>query len=239
MNGLWLEDRNKCKKKMFKNYHFKKLTSTNDKAKEFKAGSIIIADEQTKGKGRFKRKWSSSKGGIYLSIVLENLNPSYLTFIAAISAQKAIKDVYNLKTTIKWPNDLIYNNKKLCGILTKINKNKSIVGIGINTNNKIPPSLKNKAISLSEIINKKINNKKIIKKLLKHFENYIKLLRKKKYSKIIEDWKKNSFLSSEVKVKTLNKTYSGIAHNIDKNCYLVIKDKKGKKIKIIEGDILI
>lgn len=224
---------------MFKIYHFKKLTSTNDKAKEFPKNSVIIADEQIKGKGRFKREWNSAKGGIYLSIVLENFNPSYLTFIAAISTQKAIRDVHGLKTVIKWPNDLIYKNKKLCGILTLINKEKAIVGIGINTNNKIPISLKNKAISLNTIINKRINNKRIINNLLKHFETYLKLLKNKKHSKIINDWKKNSFLGSEVKVKTLGKKYSGIAYDINKDCFLILKDKKGRKIKIIEGDVLL
>ena len=223
---------------MFKIYYFDKLTSTIDKAKEFDVNSVILANEQIKGKGRFKREWSSSKGGIYMSIVLKKTNPSYLTFIAAISAQKAIKNVYGLKTIIKWPNDLIYNKKKLCGILTKVS-DRSIVGIGINTNNKIPSSLKNKAISLSEIINKKINNKLIIKKLLKHFEIYLKLLKNKKYSKIINDWKKNSFLGSKVKVKPLGKTYTGIAHDVDKDCFLIIKDRKGKKITVREGDVFV
>lgn len=220
---------------MFNIHTFKKVTSTFDKAKNLKINSVVIADEQTKGKGRFKRNWASEKGGIYLSIVLPKFNPSYLTFIAAIAANKAIKDIYNIKTTIKWPNDLLYKKKKLCGILTTI-KDKAIVGIGINTNNKIPKGLN--AISLSKIIGKKIDNKKIINKLLNHFEKYLKLLKDKKYSKIIKDWKKASFLGEKVKVKTLNKTYEGIAYDIDKDCFLVIKTK-GKKIKIIEGDIFL
>lgn len=223
---------------MFKIYHFDKVNSTNDKAKDFPKNSVIIADEQTKGKGRFKREWSSSKGGIYLSIVLPKSNASYLTFIAAVSACKAIKDIYGLKTIIKWPNDLIYNKKKLCGILTKVG-DKSIVGIGVNTNNIIPKPLEKKASSLNKIIGKKINNKKIINKLLNHFEKYLKLIQNKKYSKIINDWKNNSFLGSKVKVKTINKTYSGIAYDIDKNCFLILKDKKGRKIIVREGDVLI
>jgi len=225
---------------MFKVYHFKKLTSTNDRAKDFTENSVIIADEQTKGKGRFKRGWSSAKGGIYLSIVSKIKDkPSYLTLIAAISTQKAIEDIYGIKTIIKWPNDLIYNGKKVCGILTTINKQKAIIGIGMNTNNKIPFSLRNKATSLNKILKKKVNNKKIIKRLLNHFGNYLKLLKNRKYSKIIKDWKKNSFLGFNIEVKTGNKKYIGIACNIDKNLFLILKDKEGRKIKIIEGDIII
>ena len=228
---------------MFKILFFKKLNSTNSKAKSvLKPNLVVVAEEQTSGKGRFKRKWSSQKGGLYASIVLKiEDKPQYLTFIAALSVYKAVKDVYGLKTTIKWPNDLIYNKKKLCGILTEtlLGKEKlAIVGIGINTNNKIPSSLKSKAISLSNISGKKINNERLLKSLLKHFEKYYSILKNKEYSKIISDWKKNSFLGSKVKVKTLGKKYSGTAFDVDKDCFLVIKDKE-KKIKIKEGDISI
>lgn len=221
---------------MFKIYNFNSLSSTNDKAEEFSSGSVIISKKQTKGRGRFKRQWSSSSGGIYMSIVLSKENASYLTFIAAISACKAIKDVYGIRTTIKWPNDLLYEKKKICGILTTI-KDKAIVGIGINTNNIIPKTLEQKATSLNKIIGKKASNKKIINKLLNHFEKYFKLLKDKKHSKIIKDWKKDSFLGSKVKIKSLGKTYEGIAYDVDENCFLIIKSK-GKKIKVIEGDIL-
>ena len=128
---------------MFKVYHFNKVGSTFDKAKKLPIGSVVVSDIQTKGKGRFSRNWSSSSGGIYLSIVLEKEDMNYLTFIAAIAAQKAIKDIYDVKTVIKWPNDLLYKKQKLCGILTTI-KNKTIVGIGINTNNRVKKLLYSK-----------------------------------------------------------------------------------------------
>ena len=222
---------------MFKIYNFDTISSTFDKAKTLEINSVVVADKQTKGKGRFKRNWSSNLGGIYMSIVISKENASYLTFISAISACKAIKEIYNVKTTIKWPNDLIYENKKLCGILTTV-KDKTIIGIGINTNNKIPKELSKKATSLKKITNTKINNKKIINKLLNHFEKYLILLKNKKYSKIIKDWKKLSFLGEKVKVKTLNKTYEGIAYDIDKDCFLIVKTKT-KKIKVIEGDVFV
>jgi len=231
---------------MFKTISFKRLDSTNDRAKQIlEPNTVIMAEEQLKGKGRFNRNWSSSKGGIYLSLILEIKDAkdlSYLTIIAAISAQKAIKEVCNLSSVIKWPNDLLYNNKKLCGILTEsmIGKKKlAIVGIGINTNNEIPLSLSKKSISLNKLLKKKIDNKKIVSSLLKNFEKYFKLLKNKKYSKIISDWKKNFFLGSNIKVKTMNKNYSGIAYDIDKDCFLIIKDKYGKKITIKEGDIFL
>lgn len=162
---------------MFKMHYYSVLTSTNKKAKEFDNGNAIIAASQTKGKGRLKRKWSSSKGGIYMSIVLkpEIKNINKLTMIAARAVQKTLKKS-GVITKIKFPNDLQYKGKKICGILTEnIFKNneieKMIIGIGINTNNSLPKSLGNKAITLKKIIKRKIDNKKIIKQMLKEFNS--------------------------------------------------------------------
>ena len=224
---------------MLKLYYFDKVSSTNDKAAGFEENSVIVASEQASGRGRFNRKWSSSKGGIYVSLVLKLIEtPQYLTFIAAISTQKAIESALNIKTTIKWPNDLLFNGKKICGILTEIKKEKAIVGIGVNTNNEIPLSLRTKSLSLNKIINKKINNNEIIKIILKNFETYLKLLKNNKYNKIIADWKKNSFLGSKIKVKTLGKTYSGIAFGVDEDCFLILKTEKGN-VTVREGDVII
>ena len=124
----------------YKIYNFPSLASTQDKAKEFvKKGLsniVISADRQAKGHGRFKRKWHSAKGGLYASIILnpENTeNIQYLTFAAAIAVVKSIKKIANLDAAIKWPNDVHYNKRKLCGILTEGifgAKNHVIVGIG-------------------------------------------------------------------------------------------------------------
>lgn len=228
---------------MFKTYHFKTVTSTNDKAKNYPYGSVIIADEQTKGHGRFKRKWSSAKHGLYMSIVLKPAEqPGYLTFIAAISVQKAVKKALGLETKLKWPNDVLYDGKKLCGILTKSifldESNKMIVGIGVNINNKIPKSLSGKAISLKLIIKKQINKEKLLKILLKEFEMLYSDYKNKRYSKILNLWKKLSHtIGRKVKAVTQQGTYIGNAISVDKDCSLILMLANGSKKKIIEGDI--
>src|SRR3989344_6751761 len=107
-------------------YHFTSLNSTQEKSKklsnEGKSNVVIIADTQTAGRGRFKRKWHSAKGGLWMSILLktENIeNMQYLTFAAAVAVVKSIKKITDLNTNIKWPNDVHYKNRKLCGILTE------------------------------------------------------------------------------------------------------------------------
>src|SRR3989344_4700808 len=111
---------------MFKFYYFKTLASTNDKAKEFSGKGlskiVVIAEKQTKGKGRFKRKWVSSLGGLYMTIVLKEKDiekVKYLTLISSIAVAKTIIKISNLKAKVKWPNDVLVNDKKICGILTE------------------------------------------------------------------------------------------------------------------------
>jgi len=217
-------------------FRFKQVISTNDLAKDYPIGSLLISETQTKGHGRFKRAWNSDKGGIYLSIVLPKIDqPQLYTFIGCLAVYKAVKEITKIKTVIKWPNDLYYEKKKVCGILTTNLEDKTIVGIGINVNNKINQTLKTKSTNLKSVLKKEINTEKIIKSLIKNIHSYTKKVNK---TKIFSDWKKHSFLGSPVKIKTINKTFEGIAYDIDKDGFLIIK-KGDKKIKIIEGDVFI
>lgn len=214
---------------MFKIHYFRKLTSTNEKAKEFDVGHVVIADSQTKGKGRFRRKWFSGEGGIYMSLTVKATKLKYLTFIAAISVYEAI-NIPGIK--VKWPNDLIYEKRKLCGILTEIIKDKAIIGIGVNVNNKLPRYLKNKAITLKQL-GKDIDKRLLINRILKRFEFWYN----KDKDAVIKRWKEISFLGAKVKVVTRKESYEGVAIDIE-DYKLVLRTKQGIK-KIIEGDVFI
>ncbi|MBW2979845.1 biotin--[acetyl-CoA-carboxylase] ligase [Candidatus Woesearchaeota archaeon] len=228
---------------MFDIYRFRKLSSTNDKARSYPEGSVVVADEQAKGRGRFGRKWSSARGGLYLSIVLEPAEqPGYLTFIAAISTQKAIKGIAGINTKLKWPNDVLYDDKKLCGILSESvfsgRKSKMVVGIGLNVNNKIPKSLSKKAVSLKSIIRKQVNNEKLLNLTLKEFKKLYSDYKNKRYKKISNTWKKlSNTIGRKIKAVTHQGTYIGRAIDVDKDCSLILKLSNGSKKRIIEGDI--
>ncbi len=228
---------------MFSIFFYKKIGSTNSKAKTMpKHGTVIVAQEQTEGRGRFKREWFSEKGGLYFSVVLRSdkvANLRFLTFMAAIALHKAVKEHYGLKCTIKWPNDLMIGKKKLAGILTESiigNKVVAIIGIGINTNNALPSGIR--AESLSRILKRKINNRKLLQIFLHNLEEYLKLVDNGKHGRIISDWKRRSFLGSEVRVCSLKGEYTGIAYNVNDDCCLVLK-KNNKYTVIEEGDVYI
>ena len=173
-----------------------------------------------------------------------------LAFIAAIAIHNAVKKVTKINAPIKWPNDLLINGKKVCGIVTEsvLGKwNYFIIGIGLNVNNHLPIDVKNKATSLYwqlKILKnkniKKIGNKAILKVFLREFESYLSIYRKKQYARILEAWKMRSDnIGRKVKVRTLaGKTYKGTIKGIDKGGNLLLK-VKNSIIKIEEADLFL
>src|SRR3989338_4052002 len=180
----------------FKLYYFKTLTSTNDEAKRLaKKGIdkiIVIADKQTKGRGRFNIEWISGLGGLYMTLVLKEKNldkARYLTLIAAVSVAKAIKKLTKLNALVKWPNDVMVNDKKICGILTETisgKENYALVGIGINVNQQaFNKNISNKAVSLNIITHKNYNIKTIINEIIKQFNTLYTHYKTNNYKNII------------------------------------------------------
>lgn len=234
---------------MFKFYNFKTVNSTNAKAKELAkkgiSNLVVAAQKQTRGRGRFGRRWSSGLGGLYITISLKEKNldkAKFLTFIASISVVKTIKKLAKINALIKWPNDILINNKKICGILTETisgKNNYALIGIGININQQtFNRNISNKSISLKIITNKNQNIKKIINEIVKEFNNLYQYYKHKNYGKIISVWKKHSHtLGKKVKIKTLSGTYIGKAVDIDEACNLILKLDDGGSKKVVEGDI--
>jgi len=250
-------------------HYFKVLSSTNDKAMEFvkkgKSNLVIVAEKQEKGRGRFGRRWDSQIGGLYMTILLEENDldkARYFTFMASISVAKAINKL-GLNAKVKWPNDVLIDDKKLCGILTEIvckqpsvrdrgsfshppplnptTGDYALVGIGVNINQKqFPAGIKNKATSLKIELNKNYNIKNISKMIIKEFNNLYHYYNIKNYGKIIDIWKKYSHtLGKMIKARTLSGNYTGKAINIDKDCNLLLKLNNGNIKKIVEGDIFV
>ena len=234
---------------MHKTYHFKSLSSTQEKAKELaKEGvdnSIVIAETQTKGRGRFGRKWISGKGGLWMSIAMKQKktgNLQFLTFAAAVSVVKSIKKLTGLQTKIKWPNDVHYKAKKLCGILTEGKfgrENRVVIGIGLNVNqDNFPDNIKDVSTSLKIIKKKNYDLQDLASSISSEFFRLYKFYEKSKFGKILDSWKKNcDTIGKDVTVITSTNTFKGTAIGIDENCSLLLKLSNNKITKIIEGDL--
>lgn len=230
---------------------FDKVTSTNDVLfnlikKGYSVGTVVVANSQLKGKGRYSKKWISNTGGIYLSIFLdENIDISkvaVINLLAALSVAVCFDELFNVPVYLKWPNDIFLKDKKLSGILTENKiihkKNILIVGIGINSNNMPSDSLKS-AVSLKEFLKKEVDNDLIIKNVLSCIKKIYNRYNESEYRYILKKYNRYSMLKNKtVKVKCNNLDIKGKVEGIDLfNGALIIRDFSGKQISVLKGTV--
>ncbi len=232
-------------------HYFKSLPSTNLYAKDLikknaEEGTIVVADIQTKGRGRKDRSWFSPEGGLWFSIILyPNIPTQYamlVTMATSVSVVQAINELTGLSPIIKWPNDLLLDGKKICGILTELDAemdriNYSVVGVGINVNNSIDKELKDKAGSVIDFNKSRISRVKLLRLFLKNFDiNYFKLI-SKDYNYIRDLWfLYTDIIGKKVRLKGEDTVAVGIVEDIDDTGCLILKTDN-KQIKIVSGDL--
>ena len=236
-------------------YSYEAVGSTNDIAYKLaeegaREGTIVIAEEQTKGKGRLGRSWISPEAsGIYLSCILRpeilpNEVPA-VTLVAAVSAVKAIREFSGIEALIKWPNDIIIADRKAGGILTELKAemdrvNFAVLGIGINVNTK-KSDLPKGATSLKEESksSRDFSRVELVRALLGALDcEYLKF-KKSGFSAMRNELKSYSCtLGRYVTISTsAGKKIQGKAFDIDKNGALVIKLDNGSKQLFLSGDV--
>jgi len=233
--------------------YFDYLNSTMNLAMELgmqgaASGTLVLAESQTKGRGRLGREWSSPKyKGIYLSLILRpKIAPAVspiLTLLSAVSICEAVKEVCDIDSQIKWPNDVLIHNKKLAGILTEMNAevdkvNFIVIGIGLNVNND-KKSLIAQATSLREQLDQPVNRVTLLQELLFRLEENYFLLEKKGNMAIVEKWRHFGLtLGKRVKVYCQDKHIEGMAQDIDIDGALLIRKDSGVMIKVSSGDLM-
>lgn len=233
--------------------YFDYLDSTMDLAMRLgmqgaASGTLVLAESQTKGRGRLGRNWSSPKHkGIYLSLILKpKLAPAaspILTLLSAVSICEAIKEVCDIDGQIKWPNDVFIQHKKLAGILTEMNAevdkvNFIVIGIGLNVNND-KKSLIAQATSLKEQLGHPVDRVALLQELLLKLEENYFLLEKKGNKAIVEKWCHFSLtLGKRVKVYCQDKHIEGLAQDIDLDGALLVRKDSGLIQKINSGDVM-
>ena len=230
--------------------YYPSLTSTNDVAKQeaqrgAREGTVVIAEEQTAGKGRIKRLWLSPKGSIALSIILYP-NTAYLPFlimVASLAVVHSIEKVTGLKSQIKWPNDVLINDKKVCGILIEsgVRGNTvdyAIIGIGINVNLRLAdfPEISSVATSLSQELGRNISRLDMIRCLLAETERLYLTL--PSGDSVYREWRDNLVtLGKKVQVRSGETIYKGTAESVASDGSLFLRQSDGSLIKIVAGDV--
>ena len=234
------------------------IDSTNNAAKRLARegaaeGTVVVAESQTGGKGRLERQFFSPKGkGIWFSVVLR---PKFLpqeapkcTLLAAVAVAQAMTE-FGLKPGIKWPNDLLYDNKKLVGILTEMSAemdgiNYIVIGTGINVNiapEEFPEELRSVATSLSQMKGENLPRVKFLQAVLRALDDLYAKVQVEGFAPVLKEWRQYSItLGQEVKVIGVRdgEVFYGKAADIDDEGALLVDTAAGRQ-RVLAGDVSI
>lgn len=235
--------------------YFDTIDSTNTKAQElaekgYPSGTLVVADKQESGKGRRGRSWVSPSGtGIFMTLMIKpDINPnnaSMLTLVAALAVAKAITSVTGEEALIKWPNDIVINGKKVCGILTEMNAqfdyiNHIVVGIGINVHNEsFPEEISQMASSLMiEAGGKRFHRAQIIAETMSYFEQYYDtFLKTQDLSALVREYDKLLVnRNKSVRVLDPKEPFDGKAMGITPKGELIVDTWESRKL-VSSGEV--
>ncbi len=231
------------------------VDSTNEYAKElakkeYVHGTVVVGDHQSAGKGRLGRGWSSPKGcAVYISYLLKPdilpVHASMLTLVAALSTSRAIEEVTGHDCQIKWPNDIVMDGKKVCGILTEMSADMDcihyvVTGIGVNVNmTSFDESIKDTATSLRLQTGNIISRSKLILSMLSHFEkDYDVFIKTEDLSGLLEDYNKRLVnRGRQVRVVERKQEWKAVARQINKTGELEVETEDGQIKYIVSGEV--
>lgn len=220
------------------------LSSTNDRAKELARqgavhGQIVLAQRQTLGRGRLQRQWESPKGGLWMSVVLRpNLSladASKITLAASVAIADSLKELFQLRVGIKWPNDLVFEGHKIVGILGEVvgewnTVQTLILGIGLNGN--FPRERLNNsftATTLYEILGHEVDLNLLAAGILKHLENELISLERKEFEELRLKWSERAVgLGEEVRILRGDQVIEGIFKGISIDGALLLETEDGE-----------
>jgi BirA family transcriptional regulator, biotin operon repressor / biotin---[acetyl-CoA-carboxylase] ligase len=232
------------------------VDSTNTRLRELARqggthGTVLVADSQTGGRGRLERKWHSPPGkNLYFSVLLR---PSWLScaakplsLAAAVALAEATETILSGRPVLKWPNDLLWQGRKLAGILVESATGQqtiryAIVGIGLNVNqSRFPDALAKTAGSLCQVAGHPLDRTEVLAQVLHRLEWWIDLLESAGAKPVLTAWQRYASMSSEIiTVQDSNRTITGTALGLTADGALRLRDHQGKEHLIVAGDVVL
>lgn len=235
--------------------YFDEITSTNQYAKRIgeegaPEGTLVVADEQTQGKGRSGRVWSTPHGtAIAMTLLIRPKLPpasiSMVTLVMGLAVARACRELYHLPVGIKWPNDVVIHGKKLCGILTELSAemmsvNYVVIGTGINVNVKeFPEEIRKTATSIALELGHETGRAELIASCMEYFEVYYeKFIQAGDLSPLMEEYNE-LLLNRDQKVRVLEpgREYTGTALGINQNGELLVVREDGSRTAVYAGEV--
>jgi BirA family transcriptional regulator, biotin operon repressor / biotin---[acetyl-CoA-carboxylase] ligase len=236
-------------------YHFFKVDSTNSVAMALGEqgephGTLVIAEEQTAGRGRAGHPWHSEKtNGIYMTVLLRPpISPQHaplITLTAGLAVREAILEQTGLTPDLRWPNDLLFGRKKFCGILTEMNAEQDrihfvAVGIGINVNHeRVPEQLSSIATSLRIETKRAHSRVEIVARLLRHLDSYYNRFVSEGPEPILARFSEVSSYArgKRVRIEEPSETYTGTTEGLDPGGLLRVRREDGRILPVIAGTL--
>ena len=241
-------------------YYYDVTGSTNNDAKRLAEegephGTVVVADIQNAGKGRRGRAWQTLPGTALSFTLL--LRPEFaadkasmITLVMALSVAEAVEEAAGIAATIKWPNDIVVNKKKICGMLTEMTMTPEmdeiqyiVVGAGINVNNGSPDEfqeeIRGTATSLKIETGRRINRAELLGRVLVRFEeNYATFLKTLDLSRLRDAYQKHlQGVGAEVRVLDPAGEYTGVSHGINDHGELIVIKENGERVQVYAGEV--
>jgi len=228
-------------------HYLEEAVSTMDTARDLARNgcpdfTVVVAGRQTGGRGRLARLWDSQTGGLYFTLVIRpKVPPAWshrYTFAASLELARTLRGMLGIMVAVKWPNDLLVNEKKVSGMLSEMEAEADrvafiAIGLGLNVNNDIAADVPN-AVSLSRIAGKPVSRKIVLGTFL---DNYRKRLEAGGLESVVADWKKYTVtLNRAVTIETPGETVSGTAVDVDAGGGLVVRLESGELKTVVYGD---
>ena len=228
--------------------------STNTRARELAnqgspEGTLVVAEQQTAGRGRKGRVWHSPKrDGIYISLILRPkispLEAPKITLLAGIAAAEAILSLADLDVHIKWPNDILIGKRKVAGVLTEIASDLDevshvVTGLGMNGNvREFPPELRDVGTSLYLETGRPVDRASLVRSFLERYEHFYAIFLQGRTQDILERWKTLSrTLGSRIAVEISGRRITGVARDIEPDGSLILETPDGKSHRVFSGDL--
>jgi len=228
-------------------HHFREISSTMDEATILaRQGcpdfTVVVAEKQTMGRGRMDRVWLSARGGLYFTVIVRPDIPVALAGLVNLAAAVEMADLlrtsYNVQAGLKWPNDILVNEEKICGILSQMETEDDRIdhlriGVGLNVNNS-PEKKELSAVSLKTLLGRNLQRREI---LIEFLNKFTKCLANFDSEDLIDQWKSNNTtVGRHVTISTLKQTVTGKAVDIDPYGGLVLQRADGSHETVLHGD---
>lgn len=210
-------------------------------------GTVVIAEELERGRGRMGRRWIASRGGLWFSLILRPPKMKYINLLSlttAVGVAQAIKNLLDIDAKIKWPNDVLVDEKKVSGILIEgalsgEGTQYLVVGIGVNVNNELPQELRESAISLRNVVGFDIPRVPLLLSILKNLDKVYSYIYSEKVEEVLGIWKSMCVtLGRKVKVIAIEDVFEGVAEDIEIDGALRVRLGDGSVKKFYTGDVI-